>query len=117
MVPPQLLFDWYPLTCMYAATLQDDLPEMIDLCDPRCLVSRERQLVALCRPDDARRSDRHVPIPGTVVREMQHGDPLNPIFMLHKDDPDNWGRVQREINTAAERVAARTITAPAVLPP
>jgi len=50
-----------------------------------------------------------VRIPPLVVFEMQGHDRNAPVFTIHVDESDPWLRVEREINRAAEAVAAQIV--------
>lgn len=50
-----------------------------------------------------------VELPPLVIREMQGGDPAAPICRIYAHESNPWARVQAELNTAAERAAARFV--------
>jgi hypothetical protein len=107
VIPPEELFDWYPLTGMIWAILEEELPDTGSFDPIHDFRILDRELVALCESRIPGEPPVRMPIHPRVVLEMQDGDPSQPMITIHRDDPDNWGRIQREINTAAERVAAR----------
>lgn len=110
-------FEGFPLTGLVGVQAKDEHDEIRSVREGDVVAVPIRGWAAVVRrpytgPDGCtvRGPAERIVVDPRVIAEMQGDNQMGPVFTLYRDEPDPWPRIERELNAAAQRAAARFVS-------